>query len=157
MKGRVSLYESDRSLTDIAFVLNAQQLQGTTPREITPLVRDFCESFSPAEPEYLPVIPDGEPGFCYPNVKSKVETEGGEIVYGRMIWLSEMMIEAEWHAVWQKDDRLVDVTAKDDKEERILFVRTNEAWDGKSIFPTIRRLLTDDPRVCKLIALLLFC
>jgi SEC-C motif len=128
-------------------------LMGTTPPEISPLVTKFCATLSDAAPEYVVVRPEGKAGYCHPNVKKKVDEEGGEIVYGRMIWLGKAMIEAEWHAVWQKDGCLVDVTAKPDGEGRILFVRTNEAWDGKAVFPNIRKLLTNDPRVHQLIAM----
>lgn len=129
-------------------------LMGTTPPELTQLVRDFCATLSDAEPEYVPVKPEGKAGYCYPNVKKKVETDGGDIVYGRMIWLGKALIEAEWHAVWLKDGRLVDVTAKTASEDRILFVRTNEVWDGKSVFPNIRHLLTDDPQIRQVISML---
>lgn len=130
-----------------------RDLMGTTPPEITQLVTTFCATFSAATPEYVVVRPEGKAGYCYPNVKKKVGEAGGEIVYGRMIWLGKAMIEGEWHTVWQKDGCLVDVTAKTDGEERILFVRTNEAWDGKAMFPNIRKLLTDDPLVHQLIAM----
>ena len=128
-------------------------LMGTTPPEITQLVTTFCATFSAATPEYVVVRPEGKAGYCYPNVKKKVGEEGGEIVCGRMIWLGKAIIEGEWHAVWQKDGCLVDVTAKPDGEDRILFVRTNEVWDGKAMFPNIRKLLTDDPLVHQQIAM----
>lgn len=100
-------------------------LRGTTPPELTRLVREFCATVSDAEPEYVQVRPEGPAGYCYPNVRQKVVEDGGEVVFGRMIWLCKAMIEAEWHAVWSKDGRLVDVTAKPDGEDRILFVRTD--------------------------------
>jgi hypothetical protein len=125
----------------------------TTPSEITPLVRDFCASFTHSDPEYVPVMPEGKPGYCYPNVKAKVETEGGEIIYGRTIWLAEGLIEAEWHTVWKKGDKLVDITAKLDGEKRILFVRTDEVWDGVTVWPNIRKVLVNNSALLELLAI----
>jgi hypothetical protein len=125
----------------------------TTPSEITPLVRDFCASFTHSDPEYVPVMPEGKPACCYPNVKAKVETEGGEIIYGRTIWLAEGLIEAEWHTVWKNGDKLVDITAKPDGEKRILFVRTDEVWDGVTVWPNIRKVLVNNPDLLRLLAI----
>jgi hypothetical protein len=123
----------------------------TTPPTITSLIKEFCATISSAQPEYVPVVPEGKVGYCYPNVKAKVEAEGGEIVYGRTIWVGEAFLDAEWHCVWRRNGKLIDVTAKEDGEEQILFLPTDEVWDGTTVWSNKRKLLTNDPIICEIV------
>ncbi|MGL4965857.1 MAG: SEC-C metal-binding domain-containing protein [Inquilinus sp.] len=49
--------------------------------------------------------------------------EGGSLLYGWLIWeWPRVFIEAEHHAVWEKDGSLVDITPPSNGERRILFL-----------------------------------
>ena len=121
-------------------------LYTTTPAEITPCIKEFCRGISAVAPVYVPVRPEGQAGYCYPNCRAKVQAQGGEIVYGRAIWLGEAILQAEWHCIWRDPNNiLLDITAKPDGETIILFLPTNEVWDGVTVWPNIRKPLVNDP------------
>ena len=40
-------------------------------------------------------------GRCMQNVRSQVDREGGEVVWGWSLWAGAHMFEAEWHVVWK--------------------------------------------------------
>jgi hypothetical protein len=66
---------------------------------------------------------------CFPNASAKVALDGGSIVYGWAIWeWARVFIEAEHHAVWEKDGVFTDVTPHANGETTILFLpdRTRE-------------------------------
>jgi len=98
----------------------------TTPKAVSPEVRAFCQRISPDHaPTYVPVQPDAEalPSECFNNVASKVERDGGTLVYGWLIWeWPRVFVEAEHHAVWEKDGALTDITPHVNGERRILFL-----------------------------------
>jgi hypothetical protein len=79
-----------------------------------------------SEPIMLETVPgtNDEACGCFENVQKRVNTEGGDSLFGWQFWEHPYMIEAEFHAVWRKPDgSLVDITPKDDREiHRILFV-----------------------------------
>jgi hypothetical protein len=81
-----------------------RMLQGPPP-SIAKHVLAFCARINPGVmPIYLPIRP--EPGCdkleCFPNVRRKVEREGGRIQYGWEIsqWPG-VFIEAQHHAVYE--------------------------------------------------------
>jgi hypothetical protein len=123
------------------------KLYATTPDRIGNGIRKFCRSFTKNEPQFVPVVPEGPQGHCYPNVQEKIKQHGGSVVYGRTIWMGKYLIEAEWHCVWSDSrcpGQLLDVTSKEDNEERIVFVQTDEVWDGKSLFFNLRKTLVNN-------------
>lgn len=81
---------------------------------------------SSEEPLYLDVKaePFAEVGECFSSVKEKIRRDGGSLQLGWEIWqIPDIMIEAEFHAVWKSpDDELVDITPKKYQIDRILFV-----------------------------------
>lgn len=98
----------------------------TTPSEITSAVVAFAKDQLGGEPLFVPVIsdPNGLYGWCSDGVLQKVSVDGGSIVFGWTIWeWPQIMLTAEFHAAWRDPDgKLVDVTPKPHREERILFV-----------------------------------
>lgn len=73
---------------------------------------------------------------CFFNVQRRVESQGGEILFGWQLWEHPYMIEAEFHAVWRSpDETLIDITPKDDRSiKQILFVQDNErSFNGTQI------------------------
>jgi len=81
---------------------------------------------STEEPVYLDVKPEpfAEVAECFSSVKEKVQRDGGSIQLGWQIWqIPDIMIEAEFHAVWKSPDgELIDITPKKYRIDRILFV-----------------------------------
>ena len=129
----------------------------TTPRELSPSVQAFCRSLEPAaEPLWLEPTPApfANVGQCYINCHSLVESRGGEIQYGWMIWeLPDIYLTAEHHAIVRTSEgRLLDPTPQATGEKLILFLPSELAWNGT---PIINRYcpLRDTPavlRICQL-------
>lgn len=62
-------------------------------------------------------------GECFHNVLNKLKSDGGIIVYGWLIWeWPRVYIEAEHHAIWEKDGALIDVTPHVNGEPNVLFL-----------------------------------
>ena len=73
---------------------------------------------------YIDVEPelDAEILECIPNVRNKINTDGGKEVLGWQIWKTDILIEAEFHSIWQSPNgTLKDITPKQEKIEKILF------------------------------------
>jgi hypothetical protein len=50
---------------------------------------------------------------CFPNVQEKIKRDGGKQIIGWQAWKTKIIIEAEFHAIWEsKNGTLVDVTPK---------------------------------------------
>ncbi|WP_189341731.1 SEC-C metal-binding domain-containing protein [Mesorhizobium sp. M2A.F.Ca.ET.042.01.1.1] len=98
----------------------------TTPRTISAEVRAFCQRISPDQtPAYVPVSEDAGvlPSECFNNVASKVERDGGTLLYGWLIWeWPRVFVEAEHHAVWEHDGILTDITPHVNGERQVLFL-----------------------------------
>jgi hypothetical protein len=100
-----------------------------TPQTISKQVNRLISKLNlKAPPVYVKVQP--EPwaivNECFPNVERKVLSNGGKMLCGWQIWeWPNVMIEAEFHAIWQnpKGD-WVDITPKQDEEQTILFAHT---------------------------------
>lgn len=66
-------------------------------------------------PQVLEVVPekDSKALDCFIIVEKKVKNEGGKRVLGWQIWKSDNLIEAEFHAVWESNQKkLIDITPK---------------------------------------------
>lgn len=104
------------------------------PEATAPHVLAFCERICPSSsPVRLAIRP--EPGClpreCFPNVRQKMEREGGHIRYGWAIWeWPRVFIEAEHHAVHEgRDGSLTDVTpsTEEDPQAARLFLPDDSA------------------------------
>ncbi len=84
------------------------------------------------QPYYLRCIPDTNAFIneCFPNVDSKIKKEGGECILGWQIWETPLIIEAEFHAVWEPlSGERIDITPKTKSFKKILFID-----DPKSVY-----------------------
>lgn len=98
----------------------------TTPRKATLAIEKICKEINADEvPVFVPVKSEKDAilSECFHNVNQKVERDGGSMLYGWNLWeWSRVFVEAEHHAVWVKDGKLVDITPKHNGERKILFL-----------------------------------
>jgi hypothetical protein len=97
----------------------------TAPTEINDDLRSFCGSISDLEPFFLDVEPEpwSRQSCCDLNVKEYIKIHGGKVICGYKIWYHRpIYIEAERHAVWEKDGTYKDISFNADGENRILFL-----------------------------------
>lgn len=98
----------------------------TAPQALSLSILSLCRTVSPDHaPNWVPVRPDQDAlvNECFNNVSTKVAREDGAIVYGWLIWeWSRVFIEAEHHAVWEKDNVLLDITPHVNGEPKVLFL-----------------------------------
>lgn len=109
----------------------------TTPRKITPAIEKLCAEINADEaPVFLPVKPDRDAilSECFHNVSQKIERDGGSMLYGWNLWeWSRVFVEAEHHAVWVKEDEIIDLTPKQNGERKVLFLPDpSRTYDFKS-------------------------
>ncbi len=93
----------------------------TTPKKISPAIRQFCSTLSSHTPVYVDVKPHvmAWMGRCYHNVT----LVDGEPVFGWLIWeLSRAYLTAEHHAIVSLNGSLLDVTPPIAGEKRVLFL-----------------------------------
>jgi len=120
----------------------------TTPENITPLVKQFCQRINPhAEPHFVDVEPEqyGQEHFCNLVVAEKIKRDGGECVSGWIVWLNpDVLIEAEAHMIWRSPEgHDLDVVCKTDGERRILFLESAEPHDFSKNIRSKRQALID--------------
>lgn len=99
----------------------------STPRTITAAIQEFASELSPDQSLLtVPVNPHPSSllGECFDNVAAAVQRAGGSIIYGWLFWeWPEVLLEAEFHAIWRRPDgSLLDVTPQADGEAEILFL-----------------------------------
>lgn len=76
-------------------------------------------------PVYLDVTPESYSQVveCFPAIEEKIRRDGGSQELGWQIWKTEILVEAEFHAVWKSHDgELRDITPKQISIPRILFL-----------------------------------
>lgn len=83
----------------------------------------------------VPVEPDvnAKERMCFINVKIKTEVNGGKVVYGWRINDGDLILEAEFHAVWETPNGiLIDITPHEKKLSEIKFVKdpNGREWTG---------------------------
>lgn len=100
------------------------------------------------------IIPDEEATVdnCFPNVLLKIEKDGGEIIYGWEIMLTNLLIEAQRHAIWKSPKgNLLDITPRNYVANDCAFVEDN-SWTYKGqVSDNIRINITENPAVDHLI------
>ena len=98
----------------------------TTPRNIDSHILKFCHEISPNhQPCFLSI--DQSKGFppneCFYNVRKQIDRDGGTIIFGWKIWVwRNVFIEAEYHAVWEIEGHMNDITPNVSGETTILFL-----------------------------------
>ena len=123
-------------------------LKATTPRKTSDEILSFCQSIrSDNSPDYVQVQPEEHAiaNRCHTNVPTYIEEHGGSKATGWIIWEARYWLEAEFHCNWlSPDGTLIDITPKDDRETRILFLPDDSIeWTGHMILPH-RRPRTDN-------------
>jgi hypothetical protein len=126
----------------------------TAPQTISPSIISLCREVYPDHaPTWVPVHPDRDAimNECFNNVSAKVTREGGAILYGWLIWeWSRVFIEAEHHAVWEKDGTILDITPHLNGEQKVLFLADpGRVYDyqGKKRIVNVKRGLGQFPSV----------
>lgn len=102
------------------------------------------------EPEKVPVIvePYAKVQNCYINVDEKIKKDGGKVHYGWSIYKTDILCEAERHAVWEnEDEELIDITPKEIELDEILFVSDNDFIYTGQLVDNIRVNITNNPVV----------
>lgn len=89
-------------------------------------ILDFCKNISAEQPVVLNVTPEpfSQISECFDNVATKVGKDGGEALYGWLIWdWPAVFTEAEFHAVWKSPEGIIqDITPTYDDEQRVVFL-----------------------------------
>lgn len=124
----------------------------TTPSEINTDIHRLCEKIGNVkEPVYINVKPrkDSIIDECYIDVENQVKEYGGSVQYGWMIWVwTNFYAEATFHTVWKKPNgEFLDVSLKQDGENKILFAPDNTRKFTNAQIPSVRIPLCIDPRV----------
>lgn len=124
-----------------------------TPKAITPQILELCKRIDATQtPVFVPVMPVSGTlrNECFPNVQSHIKQYGGAIQYGWMIWEYPIGVEGVFHACWvDTSGQLVDITAKDDGETKILFLPdSKKVYEGIPI-DNVRQLSTKNPVILR--------
>lgn len=107
-------------------------MKQTTPKKISSSIKQFIRDAGlKGKAQYLHytgIAPEYYAGYCLDNCEAEQMKTNCKIVYGWIIWQDKKrhFIEAEFHAVVKKDDKLVDITPRVDGEAKILFLEDLE-------------------------------
>ena len=100
-------------------------MQPMSTRDIPKTILDFAQRNDLLAPVSVPVVPKSwaKVGDCIPNVERLVKRSGGSMLLGWRVWVyPDVLLEAEFHAVWRMCDRnLQDPTPSEIGESRIWF------------------------------------
>lgn len=123
-------------------------MKPTTPTSINEDVLAFCKEINASnEPFFVKVIPYEESEYqeCFSNVENYIKKYGGRLQQGWTIWeIPKKFIEAEFHAIWVDDDGdHIDISQKQDGEERILFLKDSQKEITGKPVGNIRKVLQD--------------
>jgi len=128
-----------------------------TPTAVAGPIVELCRRLvADPRPVFIAVTPEpgATPRDCFPVVEERAKAQGGAIQYGWQIWeWPRVMVEAEFHAVWQDPEgHLHDLTPKDQPDiDRILFLPDPErAYRGQQI-DNVRQAVAQHPAVKDLI------
>jgi len=103
----------------------------TSPRRRNPRINELLSFVgSPHEPIQVPVQLDGQAGLdqlfqCYLVVRDRVERDGGSMRCGWLIAQSDIMYQAQHHAVWSPSNdpsELICITPKVIRQDEVMFV-----------------------------------
>lgn len=123
----------------------------TTP-DMSDAVTAYAATLGDGVAEYVTVAPTE--GAIEDQPFYNVILAGAKPVFGWLVWeLTGYWLEAQRHAVIERDGALVDITPPLDGEDKILFIRDSDwAFDylnPKPLRKAQRHLLTDDSDVVK--------
>ena len=122
-----------------------------SPIEIDRFVQKLLDKINyEFDPEIIPVViePYAKIRNCFQNVDEKIKRDGGNVHYGWAIFKSDILCEAERHAVWENaDGDLVDITPRELEFKQIMFVSENDFVYKGQLVDNIRINITDNPIV----------
>lgn len=109
-----------------------------SPKEVDDHVETLLDRLDAQfDPEQVPVKiePYSKAGNCYINVEEKVKRDGGAVHYGWRVIISDVLCEAERHAVWESEEgNLVDITPPPLSWDTIMFVSDNDfVYEGQLV------------------------
>jgi hypothetical protein len=109
----------------------------TAPAQVTPPIERLIKRLGGVTPLFVPVVPEPNATVdeCFSTVDHKIQAVGGTAVYGWAIWVTPVMVEAEFHAVWQSPTgSLTDLTPKVNGATEIMFVPDRAArYEGRQV------------------------
>ena len=89
------------------------------------------------KPRYVPCrpIPNAPINECFPLVEKAIALKGGKRVLGWQIWKNKLLIESEFHAIWEKPNgECIDITPKIRPFSEILFIPDSKAtYTGEQV------------------------
>jgi hypothetical protein len=119
-----------------------------TPSEIDSDVERIIQKINTGtRPIFLDVVPEPYARVveCFPAVEEKIRRDGGMQQIGWQIWKSDILVEAEFHAVWcSPDGCFFDITPKQVLINRILFLPDPNATYRGCQVDNIRLNTTDN-------------
>jgi hypothetical protein len=108
-------------------------MTSSTPSETDIFVNKLLDKMGvDFDPELVPVHLESyaKQHDCFLNVEEKVRRDGGRIHYGWAIHKTDILCEAERHAVWEdENEELIEITPQEIPIENILFVSDNEGFE----------------------------
>jgi hypothetical protein len=130
----------------------------TTPQVVSQEISKFCEGIVPGGvPVFVPVRPvaGAEENGCHVNVAGHVKENGGEAVFGWIVWQSRVLLHAEAHCNWRSPHgEMIDITPKLPREAKVLFLPDPDMkWEGR-VIPSCRAARIDSPKAHDLVRLL---
>ena len=102
------------------------------------------------QPEIVPVKTESfsRPLQCYSNVAEKIKIDGGKIHYGWSVHITDILCEAERHAVWENnDEELLCVTPNPSDKNEIIFLSDDRFVDPNEQIDNVRTNITNNPLV----------
>lgn len=119
-----------------------------TPSEIDSDVERLVQEVGAGtRPIFVDVVPEPYANVveCFPAVEEKIRRDGGGQQIGWQIWKTEILVEAEFHAVWvSPDGQCVDITTKQVPTDRILFLPDPKAKYHGCQVDNVRLNITDN-------------
>ncbi len=124
-------------------------MNSTTPNSINENILNFCKEIdSTTNPCFVDVIPikDAVYNRCHRNVEEYIKKNGGKAECGWIIWeIPDKYLDAEFHTVWVNDEgESLDITPKEDGEERILFLKDSKRKFTGELVDNFRKPLVDN-------------
>lgn len=132
------------------------ELKLKTPKVLSESDFEFMKSINNNRHIFLKISNESKrytPLECFDNVKQKIKQDGGSPLFGWCIWKNEVLIEAEFHCVWQSRNKkqIIDITPQMDGGSRIIFLPEYEIEYKGHLINNIRRPLIDNPMVLEYI------
>jgi len=132
-------------------------MQITSPTEVNPHIEKLLDRLDVEfEPELVPVTPAifARENSCYYNVLEQVRQSGGKIHYGWVIWQTDLLCEAEHHAVWEDaNGDLLCITPRQMQMSSIMFVSDNSRPFNGTSYDNVRVNISGNPIIYDFITL----